>query len=135
MVRQDPSLKNLEGLAGGTRGGHVSVGDSLPNLLRGTVDLLVLRALVDGPMHGFGVARWIEEAPGEGVAVEDAAVYQSLHRLERKGLVTAAWGRSENNRRARFYSLTRRGRERFEADARTFRRYARSVDAILATDG
>lgn len=101
------------------------------NLMRGTVDLLVLRTLAQGEMHGFAVARWIREESGEAVAFEDAALYQSLHRLERQGLVVSSWGRSENNRRARFYRLTTKGRARLQDEAAAFRTYAEAVMRLL----
>lgn len=103
-------------------------------LLRGTVDLLVLRTLVQGPMHGFAIARWIREGSGDRVSFEDAALYQSLHRLERQGLVASSWGVSDNNRRARFYALTARGRERLETESAAFRRYADAVTRLLETE-
>lgn len=101
------------------------------NLLRGTVDLLVLRTLLQGPMHGFGIARWIREGSEDRVSFEDAALYQSLHRLERQGMVTSEWGRSDHNRRARFYELTSRGRERLTAESDAFRSYAEAVNRLL----
>jgi len=100
-------------------------------LLRGTVDLLVLRTLLQGPMHGFAIARWIREGSGDQVSFEDAALYQSVHRLERQGMVESAWGRSDNNRRARFYELTARGRERLAAESEAFRSYAAAVTRLL----
>jgi len=103
------------------------------NLLRGTVDLLVLRSLLQGPMHGFAMARWIREEGGELVSFEDAALYQSLHRLERQGSVESSWGISDKNRRARFYHLTARGKERLEAEREAFRRYAEAVNRLLET--
>lgn len=103
------------------------------NLLRGTMDLLVLRTLLQGPMHGFAIARWIREGGGDLVSFEDAALYQSLHRLERQGSVTSSWGTSDKNRRARFYELTPKGRERLEADSATFRSYAEAVTRLLET--
>jgi len=103
------------------------------NLVRGTVDLVVLRTLTQGPMHGFAIARWIREHGGEVVAFEDAALYQSLHRMERQGLVESSWGRSENNRRARFYTLTRKGERRLDTDADAFRSYAEAMTRLLET--
>lgn len=101
------------------------------NLVRGTVDLVVLRTLTQGSMHGFEMARWIREHGGDVVAFEDAALYQSLHRLERQGLVESSWGRSENNRRARFYELTSKGRGRLEQEAEAFRSYAAAITRML----
>ena len=104
------------------------------NLLRGTVDLLVLRTLLQGPMHGFAIARWIREGSEELVSFEDAALYQSLHRLERQGVVESSWGRSDKNRRARFYKLTVKGRERLETESEAFRSYANAVTRLLETE-
>jgi transcriptional regulator len=101
------------------------------DLLKGTLDVLILKALSWGPMHGFGVSRWIRERTQDALAVEDAALYQALHRLERKGLVEGAWGASENNRRAKYYQLTREGRQQLRAEASTWRRYAAAVAAVL----
>jgi transcriptional regulator len=101
------------------------------NLLRGTVDLLVLRTLLQGPMHGFAIARWIRDGSQDQVSFEDAALYQSLHRLERQGLVVSSWGRSDNNRRARFYELTVKGKERLESESAAFRAYADAVTRLL----
>ena len=101
------------------------------NLLRGTVDLLVLRTLLQGPMHGFAIARWIREGSGDVVSFEDAALYQSLHRLERQGLVSSTWGVSTKNRRARFYELTARGKERLVSESAAFRSYAEAVNRLL----
>ena len=89
---------------------------SLP-LVQGTLDLLVLRTLAAAPMHGYGIATLIHERTDGELAVEDAALYQALHRLDRQGLVEAEWRPSENTRRARFYTLTDDGRKRLRADA------------------
>jgi len=103
---------------------------SLP-LLQGTLDLLVLGAVRSGPIHGYGIATAIEERSGGQLCIEDAALYQALHRLERQGCVAAAWGASDNNRRARFYSLTPDGRRRLAEQTSYWRRYARALEAIL----
>jgi transcriptional regulator len=103
------------------------------NLMRGTLDLLVLRAIEQGDLHGFAVARWIRDESGDQVAFEDAAVYQALHRLERQSLVESSWGRSENNRRARFYRLTSRGRGRLATEAGEFRTYTDVVLKLLGS--
>jgi transcriptional regulator len=100
-------------------------------LLQGSLDLLVLGALSAGATHGYGVATRVSERSGGAFAVEDAALYQALHRLERKGLVAAEWGSSDNNRRAKFYELTAEGRKRLRADAANWRRYAQAVSAVL----
>ena len=107
------------------------MGRPLP-LLHGTLDLLVLRTLSDGPMHGYGVATSLNELSRGAFAVEDAALYQALHRLDRQGLVEAEWRPSENNRRARYYALTPEGRRRLREDTANWRRYAQAVEAVLA---
>lgn len=104
------------------------------NLMRGTLDLLVLRALEHKEAHGFAIARWIRSEGEDAVGFEDAALYQSLHRLERQGLVASSWGRSDNNRRARFYRLTSKGRTRLERDSAEFRSYAAAVMRLLGKD-
>ena len=105
-------------------------GDSL-NLLQGTLDLLILQALAWGQMHGYGVSRLIRERTNEVLLVEDAALYQALHRLDRQGLVDAEWKASDNNRRARYYTLTPAGRRRLREDTANWRRYTRAVEAVL----
>jgi PadR family transcriptional regulator, regulatory protein PadR len=104
--------------------------DPLP-LLQGTLDLLVLRVLAAGPMHGYGVATLVHERTDGDLAIEDAALYQALHRLDRQGLVEAEWRPSDNNRRARYYELTAPGRKRLREQTASWRRYTRAVDAVL----
>jgi transcriptional regulator len=101
-------------------------------LVQGTLDLLVLRVLASGPMHGYGIATRVRERTDGHLAIEDAALYQALHRLDRQGLVDAEWAPSENNRRARYYTLTAEGRKRLREETANWRRYARAVDALLA---
>lgn len=101
-------------------------------LLKGTLDLLVLKTLSWGPMHGYGIATWLETRSEGALGVDDSALYQALHRLEGRGLLSAEWGLSENNRRARYYRLTERGEADLRADARTWERYTRTVSGILA---
>lgn len=100
-------------------------------LVQGTLDLLVLRTLTAGPRHGYGIATVIQSRTGGQLAVEDAALYQALHRLDRQGLVDAEWRPSENNRRARYYSLTAAGRKRLREELSNWRRYSRAVEAVL----
>jgi PadR family transcriptional regulator, regulatory protein PadR len=101
------------------------------DILRGTLDLLVLRALAGGPAHGYGVARWIERATGDVLAVGEGTLYPALHRLEERGWVAAEWGVSENNRRAKFYALTAAGRAQLRVESASWRRYAAAVFAAL----
>ena len=100
-------------------------------LLQGTLDLLILRTLAGEPMHGYGVSHWIRSRTEGELSVQDAALYQALRRLERRGWVEAEWGVSENRRRARFYVLTERGRAQLQAEAASWTRYARAVFAAL----
>lgn len=104
---------------------------SVPDILRGTLDLLVLQALSWGPAHGYSVARRIEEATKDVLAVGEGTLYPALHRLEERGWVTANWGTSENNRQAKFYSLTNAGRAQLRVEKQNWRRYASAVFAAL----
>jgi transcriptional regulator len=101
------------------------------DLLQGTVDVLVLRTLTWGPMHGYAVSRWIHQRTEGVLELEDAPLYKALHRLERAGFVAAEWGVSENNRRARFYALTPAGRRQLRAEESAWRRYAEAVFKVL----
>jgi PadR family transcriptional regulator PadR len=101
-------------------------------LVQGTLDLLVLRALAAGPMHGYGIATLVHERTEGDLAIEDAALYQALHRLDRQGLLEAEWRLSDNNRRARYYTLTTTGRQRLRDETANWRRYTRAVEAVLA---
>jgi len=104
-------------------------------MLKGTLDLLILKALSCTPTHGYGLASWLERYSGGDIVAEDSALYQALHRMEGRGLVTAEWGVTENNRKARYYSLTQNGRHHLESEMETWRRYAESVSTILAVQG
>jgi PadR family transcriptional regulator, regulatory protein PadR len=103
----------------------------VPDILRGTLDLLVLRALSWGPAHGYGVARRIEEATNDVLAVGEGTLYPALHRLEERGWVSASWGTSDNKRQAKFYSLTNAGRAQLRIETENWRRYAGAVFAAL----
>jgi transcriptional regulator len=100
-------------------------------VVRGTLDALVLKTLAWGPMHGFEITTWLEERSGHALGLEDAALYQSLRRLEARGLVSAELGLTENNRKARYYQLTRSGREQLKVETDRWRRYAGIVNGIL----
>ncbi len=89
------------------------------DLVQGTLDMLVLKALERGPMHGYGVAEWIHDSSADVLRVEEGALYPALHRLELKGLLKAEWGTSENNRRAKYYALTAAGRKYSDGGNRT----------------
>ena len=105
--------------------------DSTLSLLQGTLDLLILQALAWGQMHGYGISRLIRERTNAVLFVEDAALYQALHRLERKDCIAAEWGVSDNNRRAKYYSLTTGGRRLLRREADEFRRYTAAIFAVL----
>jgi PadR family transcriptional regulator, regulatory protein PadR len=100
-------------------------------LLKGTLDLLVLQTLAREPRHGYGVSESIRERTAGTLAVQDAALYQALRRLESRGHVEAEWGVSENNRRARYYRLTRQGRRHLQAELRAWQRYTAAVRQVL----
>ena len=104
-------------------------------LVQGTLDMLILKALQWGPRHGYAVSRWIAGTTGQVLRVEEGALYPALHRLRRRGLVEAEWGVSENNRRARFYELTPRGRRVLEEQERSWQAYTRAVDLVLRAEG
>jgi PadR family transcriptional regulator PadR len=101
-------------------------------LLQGTVDVLTLRALVIGPMHGYAVSRWIRDRTNGELVVENAALYKALHRLELAGCISAQWGKSDANRRARYYRLTAKGRKQLVAEESRLRKYAAAVFRVLA---
>jgi transcriptional regulator len=100
-------------------------------VLRGTLDLLVLKAVSWGPAHGYAVARWIEQATDDVLRIEEGSLYPALHRLETRGWVAADWGTSENNRRAKYYSLTAKGRAQLRIETATWTRFAQAVFTAL----
>jgi PadR family transcriptional regulator, regulatory protein PadR len=102
------------------------------DILRGTLDLLVLKALSWGTAHGYAVARWIEQATNDVLEVGEGTLYPALHRLEERGWVEASWGTSENNRRAKFYNLTATGRAQLRVETASWKRYAEAVFAALS---
>jgi len=101
------------------------------DLLRGTLDMLILKALEREAAHGYAVALWIQQRSDSVLRVEEGALYPALHRLELRGLVRASWGRSENNRRARFYALTAAGRRRLGAENDRWRLLSRAIDDVM----
>jgi PadR family transcriptional regulator PadR len=107
--------------------------DTLTPLLKGTVDLLILQSLRQGPQHGYEVSRWVREGTDEVLAVEDAALYQALHRLEDRGWIESEWGLSENNRRAKYYQLTAVGRRELRNEVSQWKRYAEAVFKAIQT--
>jgi PadR family transcriptional regulator, regulatory protein PadR len=101
------------------------------DLLRGTLDALILKALTWGPRHGYAIAGWIKDTSCEALAVEDRALYLALHRLEHKGWLGSDWGLSDNNRRAKFYRLTAGGRLHLRAESSRLARYAEGLFRVL----
>jgi PadR family transcriptional regulator PadR len=101
------------------------------DLLRGTLDMLVLKALDQHPMHGYDIARMIEVSTEDVLRVEEGSLYPALHRMERRGWIAATWGRSENNRRAKFYELTDLGREQLELESAEWKRYTDAVEQMM----
>ena len=101
------------------------------DLLQGTVDVLILQTLSWQPMHGYAISDWVRERSRGVLSIEGAALYQALHRLERKKLVASSWGVSENNRKAKFYQLTANGRRQLRDDSSTWREYADAVGRVL----
>jgi len=106
--------------------------DALP-LVKGTLDVLVLKALAWAPMHGFEITSWLESRSGGALGVQDSALYQALHRLEARGLAAAEWGVTANNQRARYYRLTDVGRAHLAAETAQWVRYAETVTGILTS--
>jgi transcriptional regulator len=111
------------------------MGNGMPQskteLLKGTLDMLVLRTLKPGPLHGYGVARWIEERTRDALQIEEGSLYPALYRMARRGWIKWEWGMSDNNRRAKFYSLTAKGRKKLETEMSNWRRFALAVTLVL----
>ena len=103
------------------------------DLLQGTLDMLILKALSGGPMHGYGVGQRIEQLAEEMLRVEEGSLYPALYRLEERGLVKSEWGKSDNNRRARFYTLTAAGRKQLGVEEEGWRRLVLAVGKVLET--
>ena len=101
-------------------------------LVKGTLDVLVLKALTWGPRHGFEITTWLEDRSGGRLDIDDSALYQALHRLEERGLIGAEWGTTDNNRRARYYRLTTAGRAHLRAETNRWNQYTATVGAILS---
>jgi PadR family transcriptional regulator PadR len=100
-------------------------------LLQGTVDVLILKTLSWEPMHGYGIAKWIEQRSEGALGVADAALYQALHRLERRGWISSEWGLSDNNRKAKYYRMTNLGRQQLRSEASEIRRYVAALLKVL----
>jgi PadR family transcriptional regulator, regulatory protein PadR len=107
--------------------------DKQTELMQGTLDLLILKAVSLGPLHGYGVLLRIQQISGEELVIQQGSLYPALYRLEHQGVIASEWGDSENNRRAKYYRLTTGGRKALGAELASWRRYIASVELILAT--
>jgi transcriptional regulator len=101
------------------------------DLLQGTLDMLLLKALQLEPLHGYAIARRVQQLSQDALKVEEGSLYPALHRMEERGFVESEWGASENNRRARFYRLTRKGRRQLETEAAEWRRLALAISRVM----
>lgn len=100
-------------------------------LIKGTLDILILKTLSWGPMHGYGISRWIRDTTEEELTVEEGALYPALRRLEKKGWLAAEWGETETGREARFYTLTEGGRDQLRSEVSTWERYVAAMTRVL----
>jgi PadR family transcriptional regulator PadR len=105
--------------------------DAKAELLRGTLDLLILKAVAWGPSHGYGIARWLETVSEDLLQIEEGSLYPALYRLEGRGWIESEWGRTDTNRRAKYYTLTRRGRDQLAAERAGWDRLVRAVTLVL----
>ena len=104
------------------------------DLLQGTLDVLVLKALSWGSLHGYGVARWLQQTTDDVLSIEEGSLYPALHRMERRGWITSEWGLSENNRRAKYYKLTSEGRRQLRAESSTWSVFSQAVSKVLTAN-
>jgi PadR family transcriptional regulator, regulatory protein PadR len=100
-------------------------------LIQGTLDMLILKGLARGPLHGYAVAEWIQQTSQQVLKVEEGALYPALHRMELRGLLKARWGASDNNRRAKFYELTAEGQKRLQAESQRWARLSSAVAFVM----
>ena len=105
--------------------------DPKADLLKGTLDLLILKALTFGPQHGYGVARWLEASSNDLLRIEEGSLYPALYRMESKSWIRSEWGFSESNRKAKYYRLTSRGQDRLEAEAMGWERLVQAISLVL----
>ena len=103
------------------------------DLLQGTLDLLVLKTLSWGPAHGYDVARWIQDVTGDALRVEEGSLYPALHRLKKRKLLKSSWGLSRNNRRAKYYEITDRGRDALASEASTWSSFTDAVTSVMTS--
>jgi PadR family transcriptional regulator PadR len=106
--------------------------DKQNDLLQGTLDLLILKAVSLGPLHGYGVLLRIQQISGEELVIQQGSLYPALYRLEHQGVITSEWGESDNNRRAKYYRLTKAGRDRLRAETEKWNRMAGIIGTILS---
>jgi len=102
------------------------------DLVKGTLDMLVLKALQSGPRHGYDIMQWLRTTSGEGLNIEEGALYPALHRMEERGLIEAEWGTSDNNRKAKYYQITASGRTQLDTRTADWERYVETVARILS---
>lgn len=102
------------------------------DLLQGTLEFLVLKTMSWGPMHGFAIARWIRKTTDDALEIEEGALYPALHRMERRGWIESDWGVTENNRRAKYYQITRLGKDQLRREESSWTRYVSAVSKIMA---
>ena len=117
----------------GPRGVQPGMARTPPDLIYGTLNVLVLKTLTWKPMHGYAISNWLRERSGGTLAIDDAALYKSLHRLEEQGAIESEWGMSENNRRAKYYKLTAIGRRQLRDDRAAWHDFALAVSRVLRT--
>lgn len=111
----------------GKKGGRIDI-------LPGTLDLMILKAVAGTPLHGFGIARWIEDVTGERLVIDEGALYPALHKLEKRGVLQSDWQMTENRRRARYYELTDAGREALGVETARWTDASWAVNQVLETD-
>ena len=106
--------------------------DPKADLLKGTLDLLILKALTFGPQHGYGLARWLEESSRDLLRIEEGSLYPALYRMEKRGWIRSEWGQSESNRKAKYYRLSAPGREHLALQEEGWERFVRAMSLVLS---
>jgi transcriptional regulator len=106
---------------------------AITDLLQGTLDMMILKALSRGPLHGYAVARWLEHATDDALRVEEGTLYPALYRMEQRGWLSAEWGVTGRNRKAKFYKLTRLGRKQLDAESSSWARTSALVAKVMQT--
>jgi len=109
--------------------------DPKVEILKGTLDMLILTSLSKGPKHGYSIAQWLEETSRDLLRIEQGSLYPSLYRMEEKGWLTARWGITDLNRKAKFYALSARGREQLESETQSWERMVEAISLILTPQG